>query len=235
MKNIELPFVRDMFNAIAPRYDLLNRLLSLRQDVYWRRKMISRIIIPEQATILDMACGTGDVIHEIFRQKGAGNTIIGSDFSITMLQLAKKKINAATSSSHVFLVAGNALQMPFKPETFDAVSIAFGIRNINDKRSALKAFHDGLKKGGMLAILELTTPQKGFFRSLYLFYFRRILPMIGWIVSGEIKAYQYLPDSVLNFPSSTEFADIMLSAGFSNVKWQKLTFGIATLYTGKKS
>jgi len=124
--------------------------------------------------------------------------------------------------------------MPFKPESFDSVTIAFGIRNINDKLSALKAFHDGLKKDGLLAILELTTPQKGFFRSLYLFYFRKILPLIGRIVSGEIKAYQYLPDSVLNFPSSREFADIMFSAGFSNVKWQKLTFGIATLYTGKK-
>ncbi len=235
MKNIELPFVRDMFNAIAPRYDLLNRLLSLRQDVYWRRKMISRMKIPKQAAILDMACGTGDVIHEILRQKGAGNVIIGSDFSTGMLQLARKKINSVASSSQVFLVAGNALQMPFKPEIFDAVSIAFGIRNINDKRSALKAFYDGLKKDGMIVILELTTPQKGFFRSLYLFYFRRILPMIGWIVSGEIKAYQYLPDSVINFPSSREFADIMLSAGFSNVTWQKLTFGIATLYTGNKA
>jgi len=235
MKNIELPFIRDMFNAIAPRYDLLNRLLSLRQDVYWRRKMISRIKIPAQATLLDMACGTGDVILEILRQKGTGNTVIGSDFSIAMLQLADKKIKSEASFSQIFLVAGNALQMPFKPESFDSVTIAFGIRNINDKLSALKAFHNMLKKDSMLAILELTTPQKGFFRSLYLFYFRKILPMIGWLVSGEIKAYQYLPDSVLNFPSSREFADIMFSAGFSNVKWQKLTFGIATLYTGKKA
>ncbi|MBW1897743.1 MAG: bifunctional demethylmenaquinone methyltransferase/2-methoxy-6-polyprenyl-1,4-benzoquinol methylase UbiE [Deltaproteobacteria bacterium] len=234
MKNIELPFVRDMFNAIAPRYDLLNRLLSLRQDVYWRRKMISRIKIPEQATILDMACGTGDVILEIIRQKGTGNMVIGSDFSSAMLQLADKKIKSEASASQIFLVAGNALRMPFKPESFDSVTIAFGIRNINDKLSALKAFHYGLKKDGMLAVLELTTPQKRFFRSLYLFYFRKILPMIGRLVSGKIKAYQYLPDSVLNFPSSRDFADIMLSAGFSNVKWQKLTFGIATLYTGKK-
>ena len=234
MKNIELPFVKDMFNAIAPRYDLLNHILSFRQDVYWRRKMISRIKIPEKAAILDMACGTGDVILEIIRQKCSCEMIIGSDFSPAMLKLADKKIESSDSPANIFLVAGNALHLPFKPESFDLVTIAFGIRNINDKFTVLKAFHRRLKKDGFLAVLELTTPQKGIFGLFYLFYFKKILPLIGWLVSGNIKAYQYLPDSVLNFPSSRDFADIMLSAGFSKVTCQKLTFGIATLYTGKK-
>jgi demethylmenaquinone methyltransferase/2-methoxy-6-polyprenyl-1,4-benzoquinol methylase len=196
--------------------------------------MISRVNIPARAAILDMACGTGDVILEIMRQKGTGNMVVGSDFSNAMLHLAKKKLQSGIPPSNIFLVAGNALHMPFKSEGFDAVTIAFGIRNIHDKLSALKAFHEVLKKGGMLAVLELTTPQKGFFRRLYLFYFKKILPVIGYLVSGDIKAYQYLPDSVLHFPSSGDFAGIMLSAGFSKVKWQKLTFGIATLYTGYK-
>jgi len=234
MKNIESPFIKDMFNAIAPRYDFLNRLLSFRQDVYWRRKMISLVTVPKRAIILDMACGTGDVILETLRQKGAGNTIVGSDFSPAMLQLADKKMKSVVSLSDIFLVAGNALHLPFKTGSFDLITIAFGIRNINDKFSALKAFHRGLKKDGTLAVLELTTPQKGIFRLCYLLYFRKILPLIGRLVSGNSLAYRYLPDSVLHFPSSRDFAEIMLSAGFSNVQWRKLTLGIVTLYIGKK-
>jgi demethylmenaquinone methyltransferase/2-methoxy-6-polyprenyl-1,4-benzoquinol methylase len=147
-----------------------------------------------------------------------------------MLQLAGKKIKSEAS----FLVAGNALQSPFKTGSFDLITIAFGIRNIHDKLSVLKAFHQGLKKNGMLAVLELATPQKGFFRVCYLFYFRKILPLIGRLVSGNSMAYQYLPDSVLHFPSSKDFEEIMLAAGFSNVRWRKLTLGIVTLYIGKK-
>jgi demethylmenaquinone methyltransferase/2-methoxy-6-polyprenyl-1,4-benzoquinol methylase len=234
MKNIELPFIREMFDSIAPRYDLLNRLLSLRQDVYWRRKMISEILTPPKTTVLDMACGTGDVILEIHKQMGAGITIIGSDFSPNMLQLARQKISTTEGKEKITLIAGNALQMPFKPNSFDAITIAFGIRNIADKTTALKAFYHGLKKGGILAVLELTTPPKGIFLSLYLFYFQKILPLIGWLISGDTKAYQYLPDSVLHFPESKIFAGIMKSAGFYSIRWRRLTFGIVTLYLGQK-
>jgi demethylmenaquinone methyltransferase/2-methoxy-6-polyprenyl-1,4-benzoquinol methylase len=234
MKNIELPFIKEMFNSIAPRYDLLNRLLSLRQDVYWRRKMVSNITAPSGGTILDMACGTGDVILEIHKQKGSDIKVIGSDFSPGMLWLAKQKVNAKVERAAISLIAGNALEMPFKPNSFNAITIAFGIRNIADKLSALKAFHQGLKKGGILAVLELTTPPKGLFLSLYLFYFKQILPLIGWFISGDTKAYRYLPDSVLHFPESHVFAGIMRSSGFVNVRWRRLTFGIVTLYLGEK-
>jgi len=152
-----------------------------------------------------------------------------------MLQIAGRKICKKSSGSPLSLIAGNALKMPFKPSSFDAITIAFGIRNIADKVTALKEFHAGLKKGGTLAVLELTTPPKGLFYSLYLFYFKKILPLIGWLISGDTKAYQYLPESVLHFPESKIFVAIMQSAGFTDIRWRRLTFGIVTLYIGKKA
>ena len=231
MKNIELPFIRDMFEAIAPRYDLLNRLLSLRQDVYWRRAMVSAMTVPADGAVLDIACGTGDVALEILRQKGRGPAVFGVDFSPGMLMLAKEKVK----DSSIHLIAGNVFHLPFRTKAFDAVTIAFGIRNISDKLSALKIFHDTLKKGGMLLVLELATPLKGPVLSLYLLYFKKILPLIGWFFSKNLKAYQYLPDSVVNFPEPHAFAELMRSAGFSDVRWRKLTGGIATLYVGYKN
>ncbi len=197
--------------------------------------MVSEITTPARGCVLDMACGTGDVILEIQKQKGAGVTVIGSDFSPNMLQIAGRKICKKSFGSNISLIAGNALEMPFKPSSFDAITIAFGIRNIANKVTALKEFHAGLKKGGTLAVLELTTPPKGLFHSLYLFYFKKILPLIGWLISGDTKAYQYLPESVLHFPESKIFVGIMQSAGFTDIRWRRLTFGIVTLYIGKKA
>jgi len=231
MKNTELPFIRDMFEAIAPRYDLLNRLLSLRQDVSWRRIMVSEMNVPDPGAVLDAACGTADVPLEILRQKGPGVKVFGLDFSPGMLIPAKNKI---TGSANIHLIAGNAFHPPFRPETFDAVTIAFGIRNIADRLSVLKIFYEALKPGGMLLVLELATPPEGFLMSLYLFYFKKVLPLIGRLLSENPDAYQYLPDSVVSFPRASVFAETMCKAGFSDVKWQKLTMGVATLYAGNK-
>jgi len=234
-KNTELPFIRDMFESIAPRYDLLNRLLSLRQDVYWRRAMVSEMDIPRNADVLDVACGTGDVAIEILRQKDHGVRVFGVDFSPGMLILAKEKIAVKKKiSDNIFLNAGDAFYLPFKKKTFDAVTIAFGIRNIQDKLTVLKCFYDSLKPGGMLLVLELATPSERGLLSFYLFYFKKILPLIGWFFSKNLMAYQYLPDSVVHFPKPDRFAAIMESAGFSNVRWKKLTLGTAVLYIGYK-
>ncbi|MBW2099574.1 MAG: bifunctional demethylmenaquinone methyltransferase/2-methoxy-6-polyprenyl-1,4-benzoquinol methylase UbiE [Deltaproteobacteria bacterium] len=234
MKKKELPFIKEMFDSLAPKYDLLNRLLSLRRDLYWRRAMVSEINLPQKGFVLDVACGTADVALEILRRKGKNFTVCGLDFSPGMLILAADKINKEQVNSNIHLLAGNALSLPFKAETFDAVTIAFGIRNIIDKKSALKAFYESLKKGGKLIILELTTPKKGPLLSLYLFYTQKILPLIGWFFSNNLKAYQYLPSSVIKFPQPDEFSAIMQSAGFSNVVWHRLTLGVATLYVGLK-
>ncbi|MBW2592005.1 MAG: bifunctional demethylmenaquinone methyltransferase/2-methoxy-6-polyprenyl-1,4-benzoquinol methylase UbiE [Deltaproteobacteria bacterium] len=232
MNNMELGFVRDMFEAIAPRYDFLNRLLSLRQDIVWRRNMVKVMKIPVNGRVLDAACGTGDVAIEINRQKGPEAYVTGIDFSPGMLRLGKSKIQSAIKGNRVELLAADAFDLPFKPDTFDAVTIAFGIRNIADKLSVLKIFHDRLKRGGMLLVLELSTPKKGLMLDLYMFYFKKILPQIGWFISKNLKAYQYLPASVLNFPSAVEFAAIMSRAGFCDVQWKKMTMGIVTLYRG---
>jgi demethylmenaquinone methyltransferase/2-methoxy-6-polyprenyl-1,4-benzoquinol methylase len=235
MKNMELPFIREMFESIAPRYDLLNRLLSLKQDIYWRKAMVSAIEVHDNGALLDAACGTGDVAIEILRQKGTGVSIFGVDFSPNMLMSAKNKIKSIPDNSNIYLLAGNAFNLPFREETFDAVTIAFGIRNICDKLLVLKVFYDSLKPGGMLLVLELATPRKGFLLSSYLFYFKKVLPLIGWFLSKNLKAYQYLPSSVANFPDPKSFAAMMRSAGFKNVRWKSMTMGIVNLHVGYKN
>ena len=233
MESRELPFVREMFDSIAPRYDLLNRLLSLRQDVAWRKKMVSAMTIPDNGRVLDVACGTGDVAMEICRQRGRVVSVTGIDFSPGMLRLAREKLRQNKMPA-ISLLAGNALALPFGVATFHAVTIAFGIRNIQDKAGALKAFHQCLAPGGMALVLELATPRKGRLRDAYLAYFQKILPTIGRLFSKHSYAYAYLPDSVSRFPAPDAFMAIMAEAGFSKVTCRRLTLGIANLFVGVK-
>lgn len=233
MENRELPFVREMFDTIAPRYDLLNRLLSLRQDVAWRNKMVSAMTVPENGRVLDVACGTGDVALEIYRQKGPQTTVTGIDFSPGMLALAQEKVRQHPQAK-ICLLAGNALTLPFRGASFHAVTIAFGIRNIQDKASALKAFYEALVPGGMVMILELATPKNTRLRDAYLAYFQSVLPLIGRFFSKHRFAYSYLPDSVSRFPAAGAFMSIMADAGFSQVTCRRLTLGIANLFVGVK-
>jgi demethylmenaquinone methyltransferase/2-methoxy-6-polyprenyl-1,4-benzoquinol methylase len=223
-----------MFDKIAPRYDFLNRTLSLSRDVVWRREMVKALKLSsvKGAKILDVACGTCDVAMEAVRQYGEKNQICGADFSFSMLLLGKEKIETNGLNSVISLISGNALGLPFPSGQFDAVTIAFGIRNIADKKKALEEFRRCLKKGGILAVLELTTPENKFLNALYMAYFTKILPFVGGFFSKNLSAYQYLPESVVRFPDSRTFGAIMESAGFQTVTWKKMTFGIVTLYTG---
>lgn len=231
---MELDFIKEMFDSIAPRYDFLNRLLSLRQDVYWRRTMISALRLPQHAAVLDVACGTGDVLIEILNQTDSPGLLAGVDFAPEMLKLAHRKLAQPPTRSAVSLIAGNALYLPFAPGSFDAITIAFGIRNIMDRETALRRFFHCLKPGGRVAVLELATPANPFFLSLYLFYFSRILPFIGALFSKHLKAYDYLPASVINFPPPEKFAAVMKQAGFDKIQWRRLTLGIATIHIGQK-
>ena len=233
MENRELPFVREMFDAIAPRYDLLNRLLSLRQDVMWRKKMVAAMAIPKNGRVLDVACGTGDVVMEIRRQKGEPVAVAGIDFSPGMLELARQK-TCTPGSDGIFLTAGNALVLPFRPGTFHAVTIGFGIRNIQDKSGALHSFYDVLAPGGMVLILELATPGTPRLREAYLTYFQKVLPLVGRFFSRHHFAYSYLPESVSRFPVPTAFMAMMKTAGFTEVCYRRLTLGIANLFVGLK-
>ena len=231
--NKELDFVKDMFDRIAPRYDFLNRLLSMRQDIVWRNQMVKAAALQKDSRVLDVACGTCDVALEINSQLKGQTQILGLDFSFGMLRLGKLKL-LKKKKKNIKLINADALNLPFKHHIFDAIFIAFGIRNIMDRQRAVKAFFDTLKRGGRLAVLELTSPEKGFFRSLYLLYFQRILPMIGSFFSKDSNAYTYLPDSVLKFPTPVEFSKLMKEAGFKSIKFKQMTFGIVTLFIGTK-
>lgn len=233
MKKKEIPFVQSMFDTIAPRYDFLNRLLSLRQDTLWRRKTVHALALPRKGQVLDVACGTADVAMEVLRQHSDAR-VTGLDFSEKMLEIGREKIRAAGMEASIMLQAGNALALPFGEGTFDAITIAFGIRNIQDREKALQEFFRCLKPGGRLAVLELATPPEGFLRRLYLLYFQTLLPFIGGLFSSNF-AYRYLPDSVLAFPRPAAFSRILEETGFKSVSYKALTLGVATLYTGKKA
>lgn len=231
--NKELDFVKDMFDRIAPRYDFLNRLLSLRQDIVWRTQMVKAAALEKNSRVLDVACGTCDVAVEIDSWLNGQAAVFGLDFSYGMLELGKKKL-IKKNLEKIGLLNGDALHLPFKQDLFDGVFIAFGIRNIMDRKKAVTAFFNILKKGGRLAVLELTTPEKGILRSLYLLYFQKILPMIGSFFSKDRNAYSYLPESVLKFPTPVEFSALMTSSGFKKVRFKQMTFGIVTLFIGTK-
>lgn len=183
--------------------------------------MISALNLPDNASVLDVACGTGDVLLEILSQNENRKIIVRAEFYSEMLKLDKIKLLQVNPREDVQLIAGNTLHLLFPANSFNAVTIAFGIRNIMDRKSALNYFFKCLKPGGKIAVLELATPSKKIFLSLYLFYFSKILPIIGSFFSKHLKAYDYLPASVINFPPPDQFAAIMKQAGFTNIKWHR--------------
>jgi demethylmenaquinone methyltransferase/2-methoxy-6-polyprenyl-1,4-benzoquinol methylase len=235
IKAHELPFVREMFDHIAPRYDFLNRLLSMRQDTLWRRTLVRALHLSPEARVLDTACGTGDVMLEILRQAGRNTQVVGLDFSPAMLRLAHPKcLPAMPPGGRTALVAADVFDLPFAENRFDAITMAFGIRNIQNKPAVLERFLRHLKPGGRLAILELVTPSGGILRAIYLSYFIKLLPLIGRFFSRHRYAYSYLPESVTHFPQPSVFARTMRRAGFVNVRYRRLTFGICALFVGDK-
>ena len=234
MKQNELPFVRDMFDRIAPRYDLLNRVMSLRRDVIWRKKLVNALDLPPGARVLDAASGTADVALQIAQADNGSVRVIGVDFAVEMLRRAQPKIARRNCAQKIKLAAADAFDLPFGPDCFDAVGMAFGIRNIQNKLRVLQNFYLHLKPGGRLAVLELATPDAGFMQKAYLYYFNRLLPAVGRLFSKHHFAYSYLPSSVAGFPAAHRFADLMRQAGFEQVRYLKLTLGIAVLFVGNK-
>lgn len=229
MKENEIDFVRQMFDHIAPRYDFLNRLLSLRRDVFWRRVLVQSLQLSANDRVLDVACGTADVALEIVRQF-PDVRVTGIDFAPEMLRLAQPKIKAAP----IVLSAADAFDLPFETDCFNAVTMAFGIRNIQNKAGVLQQFWHHLKPGGRLAILELVTPTIEPARSAYLFYFNRLLPLVGRLFSKHSYAYTYLPDSVAKFPPVGDFMHLMHQCGFVHLRHCTLTMGIAAIFIGDK-
>jgi demethylmenaquinone methyltransferase/2-methoxy-6-polyprenyl-1,4-benzoquinol methylase len=225
--------VQQMFNQIAPRYDLLNRLLSLGIDRRWRKLAVQRLRIPENGSVLDVATGTGDVALEVAHQTNGSISIVGIDFSTEMIELGRHKIAQSAYADRIELQVAPCELIPYAAATFDGATIAFGIRNVDDRLQGLREISRVLKPGGRLVVLEFSTPTSKLFRSCYYGYFRRILPIIGGFFSN-FNAYKYLPDSVLEFPSRKEFMSLMEQAGFSAVTATDLTGGIVTIYQGDK-
>ena len=225
--------IQEMFSAIAPRYDFLNRLLSLGIDRRWRRFAVKQVRYAEGGTILDVATGTGDVALEIARQTPPSVQIVGIDFSQGMLDLGKVKVGDSAHADRIAMRLAPCEDIPYPDDTFDSATIAFGIRNVVDRRVGLAEMYRVLKPGGRMIILEFSTPRSRFFKSVYYFYFLKVLPVIGGLFSS-FNAYKYLPDSVLEFPSQEDFKALMTSVGFRNTTHVDLTFGIASVYIGEK-
>lgn len=227
--------IQSLFDSIAGDYDRLNHLLSLGIDKTWRRRALKRIIDgDDEKRILDIACGTGDFSIEIAKHSSPGTSVTGLDLSEGMLKVMKQKVHKAGLEDRISEEQGNSEQMRFDDGTFDRVTIAFGIRNFQDREKALKEILRVLKEGGRLVILELSVPSNAVFRWFYCLYFTKILPLIGGWISGDKAAYRYLPASVLKFPGKEEWMEIMRNCGFSNVDHKAFTFGICRMYTGEK-
>ena len=219
-----------MFNRIAQQYDLLNRLLSGRLDVAWRKKCVKQIAKKEPLTVLDLATGTGDLLLRLLKERPNVKTAVGLDPAIEMLCVGRKKL----SSQRASLVRGDAQEMSFKSTSSNVITMAFGIRNVPDIDKAFQEMHRVLVSGGHVLILEFSLPKNILIRSLYLLYFRYVLPFIGGIISRDRPAYRYLNQSVENFPYGATFCHRLKNAGFDHVTETPLTFGIATLYSAKK-
>jgi demethylmenaquinone methyltransferase/2-methoxy-6-polyprenyl-1,4-benzoquinol methylase len=226
--------IAGMFDAIAPRYDLLNGVLSAGLDRYWRRRAIRSLAFTGSETLVDVCTGTGDVAIAAARAPRGARRVLGIDFAGAMLTRAREKVHARHLSPRVRVVRGDAMQLPVPSASVDGVTIAFGIRNVSVPEAACAELLRVLRPGGRLAILEFGLPVVPAVRPLYLWYFRHVLPRIGRAVSRHDAAYSYLPASVGAFPWGEAFADILRGQGFNKVKARPLTFGIVYLYTGEK-
>lgn len=221
-----------MFNSIAPKYDLLNHLLSMRIDVTWRNKVIRIIRKHRHELILDVATGTGDLA--IAAAKLNPKEITGVDISGEMLRYQEIKLKKKKLDTLIRLQQADGEALPFDDETFDVVMVAFGVRNFENLQKGLRELFRVLKKDGIVVILEFSNPTRFPVKQLYSFYFRHILPTVGRLISRSSHAYTYLPDSVGYFPSGKDFTGYLTEAGFSETTIRPVTFGIASIYTGTK-
>jgi demethylmenaquinone methyltransferase / 2-methoxy-6-polyprenyl-1,4-benzoquinol methylase len=223
--------IQQMFSEIAPRYDLLNRVLSAGVDRSWRVAAVQAALEKGPKRVLDLATGTGDIAL-LLKKVSPQTEVVGGDFAAPMLELARQK--AQKAGVEIPFVQADALNLPFPDSSFDAVTISFGFRNFADYEKSLRELHRVLTNGGRLCILEFPPPPKGGIGVLYRFYFTRILPLIGGLISGSRSAYQYLPESVERFPSPDNLAQMMTKAGF-HTQYQLFTGGITALHVGDKT
>lgn len=225
--------VRKLFDNIASDYDKLNHILSLNIDKGWRKKAVRNLVdTQEPLKVLDVACGTADFTIEIAQKVAKGSEVIGVDISEGMMAVGREKIKKAGVSAELFVA--DCENLPYSDNTFDRISVGFGVRNFEHLELGLSQMYRVLSHGGKLVILELSVPSNVFVRWCYKLYFLKILPAIGGLISGNRGAYEYLPASVLRFPTPDKFISMLKSAGFAQVEHTSLTLGICRMYVAKK-
>ena len=224
-----------MFDSIAERYDFLNHLLSAGLDKRWRRQAVEILQLTGRETVLDLCTGTADLALAAANGERRAKPVVGIDFSAAMLQIGKSKIGyAGASAPAITLIRGDAMRIPLRDESVDATTIGFGIRNVEQPAAACREIARVLRPGGTLVILEFSLPRSAALRNFYLWYFRKILPLIGRVISKHPSAYTYLPESVEAFPSPESFAQQLRDAGFGTVRAVSLTFGVVYMFVARK-
>lgn len=223
--------VEEMFDNIAPKYDLLNHVLSMKVDVLWRNTLVKWMKKDAPQVVLDVATGTGDLAVAV--QKGTNAQVVGLDLSQQMLNVGIEKIKKLGLDQKISMQKGDAENLPFESNKFDAVSVAFGVRNFENLEKGLSELMRVVKEGKSVYILEFSKVE-GFLGPFYMFYFKNILPLIGRLVSKDNRAYTYLPDSVNAFPFGEKMKNILVNVGFTKVEYKKLSLGIATIYKATK-
>jgi len=226
--------IRSMFDNISGKYDRLNQVLSLGIERIWKIKLVKAIKESGARDILDIATGTAD-IAVLQAERIPESQIIGMDLSPKMIEFAKKKVKKKNLDSQIFLEVGDSEKMKYTSDSFDAVSISFGVRNFENLEKGIKEIHRVLRKGGKIFVLEFSKPTIFPFKQLFNFYFGKILPRIGAWVSKDKSAYSYLFESVQSFPDYEEFTDVLNACGFKNCKWKSFTLGICCMYVGEKA
>jgi demethylmenaquinone methyltransferase/2-methoxy-6-polyprenyl-1,4-benzoquinol methylase len=225
-----------MFRQIAPRYDFMNHLLSLNVDRYWRSRTVKRMRLREDLPVLDVCTGTGDLAFAIAKRADPSVRVMGSDFCHAMLEIARDKGTSPNpAEARVEFFEADAQSLPFAADTFQAVTVAFGLRNVADTDRGLREMVRVCRPRGQVFVLEFSRPRIPVLSQLYGFYFRHVLPRVGqWLARNDKSAYRYLPESVGEFPSGKALADRMTAAGLVDVRFTPLTLGIATIYEGMK-
>lgn len=225
--------VEQMFDSIAPAYDFMNRAMTLGIDRLWRKKAVNMLAAGRPAEILDVATGTGDLALALARQI-PGASITGIDLSEGMITVGREKIARAGLADRITLQTADCLALPFQPDSFDALAVAYGVRNFADIPAGLSEMYRVLRPGATLCIIELSTPVNPVVKPFYRLYTRRIIPLVGRLVSHDTRAYSYLPESIAAVPQRQEMCDLMARAGFRNPRFRPLTLGVCTIYTAQK-
>ena len=223
-----------MFDSIAPAYDFMNRAMTMGIDKWWRRKAVKMVGKYNPAQILDVATGTGDFAIQMYKTLQPSNGIVGIDLSRQMLDVAVAKVGKAGMAGHFDFKEGDCMALDFADGTFDAVTVAFGVRNFEHLEQGYAEMYRVLRHGGVLCVLELSTPTNRFIKSLYDLYTRTLIPMVGRMVSHDRRAYSYLPESIAAVPQGDEMCEIMCRVGFKGCRYVRMTFGTCTIYMGEK-